>query len=299
MNVHSARGGGASAPAPHAVPATTADGVHLAITRVPATARRRAVLLCTHAMMTSGRYFGAGRSDGFAATLAAAGIDVLVLDWRGHGGSRPPHPGHERWTFDDYVQLDLPAALAAGSPSEVAVLGHSLGGLAALAALGTGVVRVRRLALAATSLWLPGPRGPWQRRALMGLYGATARALGRAPIRALGLGTDDEGAGYVEQLTGWARTGRWTSRTGVDYLAALARIDAPVWGFVGAGDRLCRPADARALLGRVRGAPPLRVVGRAAGDALDADHFQLFTDARLAPLWAEVAAFVTGDAAPR
>jgi len=280
--------------------AICADGVRLALTRVPARGQRRAVLLCTHAMMTSGRYFGAERPDGFAAILAGAGIDVIVLDWRGHGASRPPEPGQDRWSFDDYVELDLPAALAAAArlagvaAGEVAVLGHSLGGLVTLAALGAGAVRIPRLVLAATSLWLPGPRGPWQRRATMRAAGVAGRLLGRAPIRILRLGSDDEPADYVAQLTSWARTGRWTSRNGVDHLAALPQVTVPTWAFSGAGDRLCTPADASVVLARLPGAPPLRVVGRASGDALDADHVQLFTDARLAPVWRELAAFVTG-----
>jgi pimeloyl-ACP methyl ester carboxylesterase len=283
------------------VEATTADGVRLALAHVPAVGARRAVALCTHAMMANGRYFGAGRDGGFAATLAAAGVDVVVLDWRGHGGSRPPSPGADDWSFDEYVELDLPAALAAAgriggvAADEVAVIGHSLGGLAALAALGRGIVRVRRLALAATSLWLPGRSGPLARRAIMEGYDLAARVLGRAPIRALRLGSDDESAGYVAQLAGWARTGRWTSRGGIDHMALLPRIDAPVWAVSGAGDRLCTPADARVLLARLRGAAPLRVVGTAHGDAIDPDHFQLFTDRRLAPLWNEVAAFVIGS----
>ena len=281
------------------IEAVTADGVRLALRHVAARGPRRGVVLCTHAMMASGGYFGAGRDDGFAAALASAGLDVLVLDWRGHGASRPPVAGRDRWGFDEYVALDLPAALAAAArvggvaSGDVVVLGHSLGGLVALAALGSGAVRVRRLILAATSLWLPGPRGPLAKRALMGVYDASARVLGKAPIRALRLGSDDEPADYVAQLTGWARTGRWTSRTGVDHMAQLARIDVPVWAFSGAGDRLCTPADARVLLARLRGAPPLRIVGRASGDAIDADHFRLFTDPRLASLWAEVAAFAS------
>jgi hypothetical protein len=35
-------------------------------------------------------------------------------------------------------------------------------------------------------------------------------------------------------------------------------------------------------------------VGRAAGDAIDPDHFQLFTDARLAPRWSQLASFLAG-----
>ncbi len=275
--------------------AVTADGVRLHLTRVPARGARRGVLLCTHAMMAHGRYFGATRRPGFAAFLADRGLDVFVLDWRGHGGSRPPDPRRTQWCFDDYVELDLPAALAfvartAGvAPGDVVVLGHSLGGLVTLAALGTGrIPAVRALILAATSVWLPGPSGPRGRRALMALYDVAARPLGFAPIRLLRFGTDDEPRDYVAQLTGWARTGRWTSRTGVDYLDALARVDLPVWAFVGAGDRLCRPDDAREIVGRLRGAAPLRVVGSDFGDATDPDHFALFTDGRMAPLWTEI-----------
>ncbi len=280
-----------------ALTAETADGVRLALRRFAPVGRVCAAVLVTHAMMTDARYFHAGSGvGGFAEALAGHGLDVFVLDWRGHGASKPPDPRRDRWTFDDHVGLDLPAALAtvaraAGcAPADVAVLGHSLGGLVTLAALGTGGVRVRRLVLAATSVWLPGPRGPLARRALMRVYGGVAAMLGYAPIRRLRLGNEDEQVGYVGQLAGWARTGAWTRRDGVDYLAALAAIDVPTWALVGAGDRLCTPADASVLATRVRGTPPLRVVGRAAGDAFDPDHFTLFTRPAMAPVWAEIAA---------
>ncbi len=282
---------------PEEISAVTSDGVRLAIRRfAPAGAAGagRGAVLCTHAMMVHGRYFH-GRDGGFAAALAGHGLDVFVLDWRGHGDSKPPRPHDGTWTFDDYVTLDLPAALAAVGTAagcraaEVAVLGHSLGGLVTLAALGTGVVRVRRLVLAATSVWLPGAGGPWRRRATMAVYDGVARLLGHAPVKRLGFGSEDEPASYVAQLAGWARSGRWTSHEGADYLAALAGIDTPCWGVVGAGDSLCGPADTQVLLRRIPGSAPLRVVGRAAGDALDPDHFTLFTRAELAPVWAEIA----------
>jgi predicted alpha/beta hydrolase len=207
---------------------------------VRARGERRGAVLCGHAMMTDARYFAVRRPDGFAAHLAARGLDVIAVDWRGHGASQPPRAGGGAgspdgdWSFDDLVELDLPAALAATAaatgvaPRELAVLGHSLGGLVALAALGTGVIAPpRRLVLAATSVWLPGPHGDWRRRAGMAIAARVAAALGRMPVRALRAGTADEAATYTAQLTGWARTGRWTSRHGVDYLAALDRLDEP------------------------------------------------------------------------
>jgi predicted alpha/beta hydrolase len=280
--------------------AVTADGVRLHLARVPAQGARRAVVLCTHAMMAHGRYFGASRRPGFAAFLAERGVEVYVLDWRGHGLSRPPDPRRDQWCFDDYVELDLPAAIAAVcrsariDPRELTILGHSLGGLATCAALGTArIPPVRGIALAATNVWLDGPRGPRARRALMSLYDLSSRPFGFAPIRLARMGTDDEPRDYVAQLVTWARTGRWTSRTGVDYLASLERIDTPAWAFVGAGDRFCRADDAEQIRSRLRRARPLRVVGEAHGDAFDPDHFRLFTDGRMAPLWTELISFAT------
>lgn len=274
--------------APARLDAVTADGVRLALTRTPPRGSGRGAALLTHAMMVDGRYLGR-----LAAALADADLDVFVLDWRGHGASRPPDPRGGGWSFDDYVGLDLPCALAAVARAAgvdrraVGLVGHSLGGLVALAALGTGTVAVDRVALLATSVWLRGPR--W-RRALMRTYRGVATAVGHAPIRALRLGTADEPARYVAQLAGWCTTGRWAALDGRDYLAAVASVDARVSAWAGAGDWMCTPADARALLDALPAAPPLRVVGRAHGDAVDADHFTLVTRPALAPVWRDLAA---------
>src|ERR1700733_7588227 len=105
----------------------TADGVTLRIDRLRARAARRGVIVCLHAMMTDGRYFGATRDDSFAKELAAGGFDVLVPDFRGHGKSERG-AGRDDWSFDDLVELDLPAIVAAAdcAPSELVLLGHSL-----------------------------------------------------------------------------------------------------------------------------------------------------------------------------
>jgi predicted alpha/beta hydrolase len=275
--------------------ARTVDGVTLRIDHVRALGASRGGVVCLHAMMTDSRYFGARRGAGsFAHALAAAGLDVFVADFRGHGRSVPPRAGSGDWSFDDLVELDLPAIVAACArasgvaPGELTVLGHSLGGLVACAALGTArIPPPRLLVLAATSVWLGETLA---RRAIMGVYGASARLLGRAPIRALRLGTADEACGYVDQLTGWARRGRWDSRVGIDYLAALHAITVPTLAYTGAGDWMCRPRDARAIAGRIRTCDPLRIVGTRHGDPIDPDHFQLFTRPELSQLRADLAA---------
>jgi alpha-beta hydrolase superfamily lysophospholipase len=244
-------------------------------------------------MMTDGRYFGARRENSFAAALAGSGLDVYVADFRGHGRSVPPRARGGDWSFDDLVEHDLPSIVSAAAvasecvPAELHIIGHSLGGLVMCAALGTtAIAPPKRLVLAATSVWLGETLG---RKALMGVYRGVTAVVGHAPIRALRVGTADESKGYVAQLTGWARSGRWTSRAGVDYQAALANISVPTSAFVGAGDWMCRPRDAEAITGRIRTSEALRIVGQAQGDALDPDHFELFTRSELGPIWREVA----------
>ena len=280
----------------------TADGVTLAIDRVVPAGVRRGVVVCLHAMMTDGRYFGARRTGeaSFTAALAADGIEVFVADFRGHGRSVPPHAGPGDWSFDDLVELDLPAITGAVCDAaeirtdELAILGHSLGGLVAAAGLGTGRIPApKALVLAATSVWLPGPDGPIARRTLMSVYRGVTRVLGRAPIRALRVGTSDESRTYVAQLTGWSRSGRWTSLRGVDYLAALANITVRTCSVVGTGDWMCRPADAEQISGRIPSAGPLRIVGRDHGDFLDPDHFELFTRPELGTWRQELVGYVT------
>jgi predicted alpha/beta hydrolase len=270
--------------------ARTADGVTLRIDLVRAQGRARGAIVCLHAMMTDGRYFGARRSDGFAAELAARGLDVYVADFRGHGRSVPPHAGGSEWSFDDLVELDLPAIVAA-TPPDAALLGHSLGGLVAAAGLATGrIPRPRLLVLAATNVWLGETR---RRRAAMTALRSLAALAGKAPVRALRAGHADEPRLYIEQLTDWSRVRRWISLRGLDYFAALAAIDTRTIAFAGTGDWMCPPGDAAAFARTIPTCGPLRVIGRRHGDTIDPDHFGLFTRPELTGLrdWiAELAA---------
>ncbi|CAN5923491.1 alpha/beta fold hydrolase [soil metagenome] len=275
--------------------ARTVDGVTLRIDRLHAIGARRGVVICLHAMMTDGRYFGARREGSFAAALAAGGFDVLVADFRGHGRSRPPSAGADDWSFDDLVELDLPAIIAEAArasscaPDELILVGHSLGGLVATAALGTDrIASPRMLVLPATTVWLLGPGAPLRRRILMSAYRHVTSLVGKAPIRALRAGTADEAKTYVHQLTGWTRAQRWTSLRGVDYTRAAETILTPVLPFVGAGDWMCTPGDALRFAGHLTCAAPVRIIGRAHGDASDPDHFELFTRPELRPVGAEL-----------
>jgi predicted alpha/beta hydrolase len=249
------------------------------------------VALLTHAMMARGAYLAR-----FAAFLAEGGVEAWVLDFRGHGASVPPRAGEGRgWCFDDLVRLDLPAALAevarvtGAAPGAIAYVGHSLGGLAGLAAIGTGEVpEPRRLVLAAVNVWTR-PRGA--RALAAAAFVATGMLLGHVPARTLRLGSDDEPREYVRQFATWAWRG-FRARDGADYRALLTRVHAPTLALVGDGDWMCRPADTRDLLADLAQRPRVRCVGRARGDAFDPDHFALLTDDRLRNVWQETRDFI-------
>ena len=97
-----------------------------------------------------------------ARYLASFGYDVWLLDLRGRGYSERPRFGGRRrytWAFDDYVELDLPAAIDAicreTGARAVQWIGLDLGALVPLAALTRGgAARVASLAaLAAPAIF--------------------------------------------------------------------------------------------------------------------------------------------------
>lgn len=237
-----------------------ADGTWLALRRyVPVGRPRRAVVLAMHAMMVNGTSLDRPRGRGFASHLATEGIETFVLDFRGHGLSQRPARG---WTLDDYATLDLPAAIAATgvAPEQLVWIGHSLGGLVSLAALARGSAPTpRALVLGTTNVW----RQPSAlvRRLIVEAFDGSARLLGKAPIRALGFGTDDEPASYTRHLARWVHTGRFTSADGaVDYDSALPSLRLPVLTLIGTGDPLCGVRDARDFTRRLSSATHREVI---------------------------------------
>jgi len=277
--------------------AVTEDGWRLRLKRFapPAGASGVGAVLAAHAMMARGRTL-----ERMAARLAAAGLEVFVLDFRGHGGSAPPTARERDWWFDDYVRYDLPAARAAAAAAAqvregaLGYLGHSLGGLVSLAA---GAPFLRQV-LITTNLWRfgSGARTSWQRRVVLRAWVGSARLFGYAPARALRLGTDDEPRGYVTQMGQWARSGQWRSRDGaIDYWTRLREVRAPTLSLVAAGDRLCTRRDAAELLEPLGTAEKgLEVVGRRSGLPFDPDHFGIVRDPRAQPVWDRIARFLGG-----
>ena len=219
----------------------------------PPRGRLRGAVIMGHAMMAH-----AGSLRPLARTLTLLGCSVWRLDFRGHGSSDGSARYHD-WSFDHLVREDWPAAVArvrACLPDvPLLALGHSLGGLVALAAQGTGHARVDGIGVMASGLWTHQGVGMLYGRLRNLVSGGTlplVRWAHRLPARKLGVGVD-EPVTYWRQIVGWGQQGCWTGLDGTDYLASLRDIDVPVHGWRGARDPFVRMADHQRLIEAAHG----------------------------------------------
>lgn len=254
--------------------AHTADGWELCLGhRRPKGAPRRPPVLLVHgiAMNRLALDFGVERLS-LSASLAEAGLDCFALDLRGHGASRPGPAAPRRWSLDDYLRLDLPAAMdaVAGITGEAQVLlvGHSQGALLALVAAGLYPARVAGVVALAPPLRFT-PHAAAHLRALpwlaatgltrlaarmlapfVGLWHPRAAALTiqpaemEAPVfrRLMANVIEDLPPGVVAQFEAFIREDRCGSADGTeDWQAALGSSRAPALFVAAPEDGLATP----------------------------------------------------------
>lgn len=284
----------------------TPDGRRLALQGFPSPPRPRGVLWIGHAMMANRGSLDRPRGSGLASVLARSGFQVYTADLRGHGESAPGPADGASYDYADLALTDVPSiteAVSAAHPDlPLGIIGHSLTAHAALAWLGQAPAherrRVRAVVSIAGNVWLRG----WERSALrwatkrasLAAWVRMARRRGYFDARRRHLGSDDVALPYIEDFLRWARTGRWTTASGIDLRAGLGTMPAPVLAIAGRGDRLlCTPASSRAFAAELRAAAVTHwTVGRASGLAFDPGHMALVTDPRSAPLWDDIATWL-------
>jgi oxygen-independent coproporphyrinogen-3 oxidase len=261
----------------------------------------RAVAIVSHAMLVDRRTLDRPRGRGLVSQLAARGVACVWADLRGHGNSGPRADEGGDWGYDDLVEGDVPALVGwarARFPSlPLACVGHSLFGHVALAHVARHPdVAVDGLALLACNApnpdWTRRPLTYALKRSLLELAALMVRLRGRLPARRLGLGSDDEPAGYSRDFVRNTRAAAWRARDGFSYFDALPSVTRPLLAMAGAGDGFMAPAaDVRGLVAAV---PRLdfRVVGRCSGLAFDPDHMGIVLDERARPAWDQLADFI-------
>ena len=124
---------------PERIEVPTADGWTVVAWHRPAVRRRFSlpVVLC-HGLANNHYFMEFRGQQNLAKFLSEAGFDCYSVDLRGAGTSSAPDEGPWDANFDDHVKFDLPALVDAvckhSGAGKVVWVGHSLGGLVALAA---------------------------------------------------------------------------------------------------------------------------------------------------------------------
>jgi predicted alpha/beta hydrolase len=255
------------------------------------------VAVLAHALMARRSEFHRPAGASFATHLATSGWRVVAFDFRGHGDSGPGRGGASGYTYDDFVLRDLAAVCEfareqCGEGERLVVVGHSLGGHAALVAQGLGAIAVDAvvgIAAAPPFLAVHEPsRARWLvKRAALASMVAIARRAGRFPARAMGLGSDDEALACCEDFDRYARTGRWASRDGtLDYLAALGKVRVPFLQVLSEGDRFeCVPVCGERFAAACGGPREIVRVTRSDGGGPPPTHMGLVTSRRVQSVW--------------
>ena len=302
-----------------------ADGWPLVLHHFPPTGRRLErlpVVLC-HGLITNAYYMDLDPAHSLARYLAGRGFDVWVLDLRGHGDSGKPARGTGRsyaWSFDDYAERDVPAAVATvrrltGAPG-IGWVGHSMGGMVLYAHLSRhpgepGISRAAVLGSPATFRFadatlrtlairlslLFGRRVPFATMSslFVGLAGRRATVFDHflyAPANLapetwrafLARGADDESGVVARQFTTWLERREWTDSSGAfSYERHLGRIRVPLLVIAGRVDNLAPVESVRHGYDAVGSAERSWIVlGKESGALFDYGHTDMVLGERAA-----------------
>lgn len=212
----------------------------------------------------------------FVAALRAAGLAVVVTDLRGTGDSTPAPSRTSRYGYPELV--DDVGAVLESLKSRLdgrtrLLLGHSLGGQAALLHLAVSGGQVDGLVLVAAGV--PYWRRYRGRRRLLVLPGAqlinaVAGMLGSWPGWGFG---GRQARGVIRDWAHIVRTGRFPRLDGIDAEAAVRTVRTPVLAISVEGDPLTPHETLDELCAKLTAAPVRRE--RYAGTAADGplNHF--------------------------
>lgn len=279
----------------------TRDGWTLGVTLHPAEGDRRGTILMLHAMMADARSLDRPSGRGLASVLARSGWEIWRADLRGRGGSGPKPREGGRWSYDDLVRRDIPAlaeAAARAGSGPLVIVGHSLGGHAAAAAVAEGL-SIDRMVLLATNIWMPHCEPSLRRRVkkslMMAAFEASSIPLDRFPSRRVGLGSADESRQYVHDLCRFWWKDKWSSCDGVDWSSALGRYSGRVLSISGRGDEILGHPESIRVWNKMF--KPDRLTYWIAGEgkfglSYDPNHLEIACDERSRSLWGQIAVWL-------
>lgn len=197
---------------------------------------------------------------------AARGIRIFGLEFRGRPRTSTTDMRRHDWGYATLIEQDIPAAFAQsplGEVEQLTVVGHSLGGLIALTATGSGVLRPDRVVTIASGAAHHTSRDGFlarqQRRLITPAAALITRLYGYFPGHVLGFG-DRQPKTMIGDWRREARLNRFAfANTDVDYEEALHHVEVPVLQLSFEGDTLVSARAVDMLAKRVGPVVPERL----------------------------------------
>ncbi len=257
------------------IPLPGGAGYTLPVNWCPAESARGSVIL----MVALG--MGARFYQPLAQALQAAGLNVALLEQRGHGDSpwRPSH--HCDWGFREPLVNEIPVTLdwvkSRSSGLPVYLMGHSLGGHYSAMAAGVYGEQIDGIILAACgSSWGGGFTGTTRRKLafLCAMIPPVSALLGYYPGDKLGFG-GREARTLMQDWRALAKTNRYQANGFSDDLdCGIAQYSGPVLSLSLADDPFAPPASVDAVVDKFIAASVSNVLldEQTLGDR--ADHFR-------------------------
>lgn len=193
----------------------------------------------------------------FAEAMVSEGFDVVTLDFRGIGESRPARLRGFEASFTSWAELDLPAAVDhALERAPTLVVGHSFGGHA-FGQLPDPNRTLGLFAVASGAAW--SGYMPWVERlkveTMWKVLGPPVTLVaGHLPGRVWG--GESLPLGVYRQWKRWSHMPRYFFDDGqLDMQAKFDRVRVPVWGVTAADDPWAPPQSMKVFLSHYRHAP--------------------------------------------
>lgn len=270
---------------------TASDGYGLEASHFPGKGRVRDAVVVAGATGVKRTFY-----EPFARFLASHGLDVVTLDYRGVGGSRPKQLKGFHATMRQWGELDLDAALRWTlrelEPDRLLVVGHSVGGQLLGHASAADEVAAAYFVGSQSGYWRH-----WPASGKLGLFTlwhllipALSRPMGYFPSPWFGLGQELP-AGVARQWAHWGRHPDYLLRDGDAVRAKYARIHCPMVATAIAKDRFAPEAGVRALLAMYPNAQRRLLLEG------DVGHFDWFKP-RHEALWSQARAWLEDPTRP-
>ena len=233
------------------------------------------IVMC-HGFTSTAATFDLGNGNGLGHYLAMNGYDVWLINLRGRGYLPKPKAGEYNWTFDSYLDFDLPAVIKAvrenTKSKKITWIGHSMGGLLIYAYLGKyGQENIEKIiTIGSPVLFFPkddmvnkfialGDRFIHPQRKVTaepfakGFAGILSKSKGKyarwvvnpdnfsqeTSLRYIVNSVPNLSGGVIHQIHGWAKSDRFTSLDGsIDYREGISKITVPALVIAGKLDHL-------------------------------------------------------------